>query len=86
MPVTLLVPNVRTQTLKTCLNFSQIVKSILLMAHLGQKKNTRQLLKDITKEQDHKLGSNSAAAFKSTNGEAEEGLVIKERLITLNKR
>ena len=56
------------------------------MAHLGQKKNTRQLLKDITKEEDHKLASNSAAAFKSANEEAEEGLTIKERLITLSKR
>ena len=35
MPVTLLVPNVRTQTIKTCMNFSQIVKSIMLMAYLG---------------------------------------------------
>ena len=83
MPTTLLVPNVRTQTLKTCVNFSQIVKSIMLMAHLGQKKSTRHLLKDITKEYDFRTATSTAAAFKS---ETEEGLIIKERGITLNKR
>ena len=49
MPVTLLVPDPRNQTARVCLNFSQIVKSIMLLAYLGQKKSSKHL-KDVAKE------------------------------------
>ena len=49
MPVVLLVPNSRNQTAKVTLNFSQVVKSIMLLAYLGQKKGSKHL-KDVAKE------------------------------------
>ena len=50
MPPVMLVPNARNQTQKINLNFSQIVKSVMLLAYLGQKKNSAQL-KELAKDQ-----------------------------------
>ena len=83
MPVTLLVPNVRSQTIKTCMNFSQIVKSIMLMAYLGQKKSAIKSLKDVNKDSNQQLFYNSGINVKPLFEDMEEGNLIKERNITL---
>ena len=47
VPSTLLVPNLRTQNAKTQTNFSHVIKTIMMLAFLGQKKNSgKPLLKD----------------------------------------
>jgi len=38
MPTTLLVPNLRTQNVKLQTNFQHVIKTILMLAFLGQKK------------------------------------------------
>ena len=48
MPTTLLVPNVRTQSVKFSTNFNQVVKSIMMLAILGQKRQIgKNLLRDL---------------------------------------
>ena len=48
MPTTLLVPNVRTQSHKFSTNFNQVVKTIMLLALLGQKRQIgKSLLRDL---------------------------------------
>lgn len=45
MPVTVLVPNARCQVPRTQLNFYQVVKSIMILAALGQRKSTSKQIK-----------------------------------------
>jgi len=47
MASTLLLPNLRTQNVKNQTNFSHVIKTVMFLAFLGQKKTqTKSLLKD----------------------------------------
>lgn len=47
MPATLLVPNLRTQSVKLQTNFNHVLKTIMMLAFLGQKKSAgKHLIKE----------------------------------------
>lgn len=64
MPTTLLVPNIRTQNAKAQTNFSHVVKTIMMLTLLGQKKATgKTLLKDNVRDLNSDLVDLEAEAF-----------------------
>ena len=77
MPTTLLVPNVRTQAAKFSTNFNQVVKTIMLLAVLGQKRQTGKTLLNNLNNKDFSL-DRYKSVFDNQIG------AIKEQQIKMN--